>query len=159
MPVDPRIQLRSRHARQRGMIYFVALSTSMVVIVLGAAAILAARLQGRAAEAANLTLQAQHAAVAAIEVARLRLATDATWRSAYAHNTWVSDIASDSGTLTFKLVDEADANLANNASQPVRLYGKGSFNGAVRLLSVQLTPDFTGKLLPVAGTWRQEVLP
>jgi type II secretory pathway component PulK len=159
MHAAPRIQFDRHHVRQRGMIYLVAMTTSMVVVVLGASAILAARLQSRSAEAANQTLQAQHAAASAIEVARLRLAANPSWRSAYTHDAWVSDIASNGGTLTFKLVDEADANLANNASQPVRLYGKGTFNGAVRIVSVQLTPDFTGKMLPVAGTWRQEVLP
>src|SRR5262249_47393183 len=44
------------------------------------------------------------------------------------------------GTISFKLVDETDGNLANNQADPVRIYGYGQVNSAVKICSVQLSP-------------------
>ena len=152
-----RMHLRPGSARRRGAVYLAILGVSMIITVIGVSAVLASRVQTRMADSARRAQNAQHAAQSAIEFARLQIKNNAAWRSTYSNNTWVSDVTFAQATFTFKLVDEIDGNLANDVTQPVRLHGKASSGSATRLLSVELAPDASNRMVPVSGTWRQEV--
>lgn len=145
-------------SRRRGGVYLAVLGASMVITILGVAGIFAVRIQSKVAAAANDTVRASSNASAAIELARHRIANDAGWRPKYSNDSWVTEVAFDGGRITFKLVDEADANLSNDATQNVRLHGRATVGKAVRIHSVELAPD-ASKMVPVEGSWRQEILP
>lgn len=156
--------MRRASPRRRGMVYLAALGASMIVMVIGVSAVLAGQLQNRMVDIGRRAIVAQNAAEAAVEFARLQIKINPGWRSAIANNTWSENITFKDATFAIKLVDETDGNLTNDATQSVRLYGKGQIGSgnsgtAARLLSVELAPDATGAMKPVPGSWRQEVLP
>jgi len=154
-----RISPLRRSARQRGSIYIAVLGAAMIITTLGVSALYLVRVQGRINDGANSALRAAAASSSMIEVARLRIESNAGWRTAHSNDTWVADATYSTGKITYKLVDERDGNLSNSAAQPVRLYGKATFGKAVRLMSVQLAPDSSGKMFITPGSYRQEVLP
>jgi type II secretory pathway component PulK len=140
-------------------VYLAVLGASMIITVLGVAGIFVVRLQAQTTTTANHAVRATAASASVIDLARLRLNTSATWRTDHTNNTWIADITFDGGRIAYKLVDEADGNLANDSTTPVRVYGRAVFGKALRMQSVLVNPDGTGKLVAVAGSWRQEVLP
>lgn len=148
-----------RTARHRGSVYLAVLGASMVVSVLGVAGLYAVRLQGKISKNSNEAIRAAAVASSAVEYGRYMISIDSGWRTRHSHDRWVSDVAFDGGTFTYKLVDTADTDLSNNATHTVRLYGKSTLGKATRIQSVELAPSVAGKMLPVAGSWRQEVLP
>jgi hypothetical protein len=82
-------------------------------------------------------------AASGIEHALATLNANPAWRNVYVNNTPVPEIAAGRGTLSWKLVDEIDGNLANDPSQKSRLYGIGRVGQAMRLYSVQLPGSFS----------------
>ncbi|MFT3785692.1 MAG: hypothetical protein QM770_05935 [Tepidisphaeraceae bacterium] len=72
-------------------------------------------------------------------MALAKLAADANWRTTYTNNVETTPVAFGMGTISFKLVDETDANLSNSTTQNVRVYGIGRVGKACKVLSVQLT--------------------
>lgn len=130
-----------RHAgkyTRRASIYLALLAISVIVTVIGVSALLAARLQHRAAEDTNAAIEARFYAQSAIDLALLWIKTDLAWRTRYANGTWIPEQTIGRGKGTIKLVDEIDGNLTNDATQPVRLYGKGVIGDVVRIQSVLL---------------------
>lgn len=149
----------SVHARCRGGVYLAVLGASMIVTILGVAGLYAARVQGRISSDANDSMRAIAAVSSAVELGRLKIKTDAGWRTRYSNNTWTSSVDFAGARLSFKLIDEADGNLADNATQSVRLHGRAIIGKAVRIESVELVPDGGGNMIPTSGSRRQEVLP
>ena len=159
-----RTQSTTRHrfasAQRRGSIYVAVLGAASLVALIGVGAVAAARIQLRAAVAANDATHAAPMAQSAIELARLRIANDANWRTSFTHDRWTENVPfTGGGSISFKLIDEADSDLSDSGSEPVRLIGRGVYGKSLRMMSVELTPDFTGKMTPTPGSWRQEVLP
>ncbi len=157
---QPTTRCRFASAQRRGSIYIAVLGAASLVALIGVGAVAAARIQLRAAVAANDATRAAPMAQSAIELARLRIAGDANWRTTFTHDRWAENIPfADGGTLSFKLLDEADGDLSDSGSEPVRLIGRGVYGKSLRMMSVELKPDITGKMVPTPGSWRQEVLP
>ena len=114
------------------------LGMSMIVTVIGVSALLANRVELRIARQEEDTALAAASAPSLIEVALLRLDGDSDWRTTYTSGDWTSNETVSGVTYSFKLVDEKDGNLANDVSQPVRLYAKATVGDAVRTYSVLL---------------------
>lgn len=159
-PARPTTRHRFASAHRRGSIYIAVLGAASLVALIGVGAVAAARIQLRAAVAANDATRAAPLAQSAVELARLRIAADPNWRVTFAHDRWTEEIPfATGGILNFKLRDEADADLADSGSEPVRVVGRGVVGKSVRMISVELKPDLTGKMAPTTGSWRQEVQP
>lgn len=146
-------------SRERGGVYLAVLGASMIISVLGVAGLYAVNLQARISVNSNNAMRAAIASESGIDYARLQMTLLPGWRTEIKHDSWTTPIPFDGGTLAFKVVDETDGSLTNNNTDPVRIHGKATFGKAVRIQSVQLLPDGSGIMRPVAGTWRQEVLP
>lgn len=133
---------RRSNRHRTGSVYLVVLGAAMIVAVLGVSALMAVRVHRRVAEASGEVLRARFAAESIIDLAAFRIASDPNWRSAYTHDEWTPTeaLGGDIG-FQFKLVDERDGDLADDPSQPVRLYGRAAAGDAVRIYSVLLTPD------------------
>lgn len=156
---------RTSHHRCRGSVYVLVLGTAMIVSTIGLSTLLLARVHNHAARMNLNELKARFYGPSVVELALFRIEADANWRSTYTHDRWLANEAVGELTFTFKLVDEQDTDLANDALDPVRLYAAALVDDALRIYSIQLLPDVdlagipTGTMTPAPGTWRREVLP
>lgn len=137
--------MRANKTSERGSIYIAVLGISMLVVVLGVGGLLAVQVQRREVKEALATEQALLGSRAAIELARLNISTNASWRTDYTSGVWSTAEPFGGGRIQWKLEDEADGNLATNTAKsdpaldPVRVYGMATVGSAVRVTSVVLT--------------------
>jgi hypothetical protein len=139
----PSILTSCRHGR-RGSVYILVLGTGMLLTVVGLSVLTLARLNGRTILWANNSKEARVLAEAAVEWALTKLADDANWRTTYTNGVETAPVALGHGTISFKLVDEIDGNLANIPTDPVRIYGSGRAGAATRIYSAKLVPNGLG---------------
>lgn len=133
--------------RRRGMAYIAVLMISMLVAIASLSGLSVARSRLRAVETASHTTRARFYAESAIEMALHTIGADSNWRNTYTHNEWTAERVVGNGGYAWKLVDESDGNLANDSEDPVRLYGKGVVENAMRIYSVELKPRPVANLL------------
>jgi hypothetical protein len=136
-----------RRASRRGGIYVAVLGVAMVVTLIGLSALLAVRVDQRATDLMENAVKVDFQAQATVDRALLRLNSIANWRTTYTNDTWTAGQTFDGVTTSFKLVDELDGNLANDANQPVRVYGRAVAGDALRMYSVCVQPRSTPNLL------------
>jgi Tfp pilus assembly protein PilX len=141
----------NRNIRQvttrRGSLYIAVLGVALLITIIGISAMLAARVEHRALVDTEAAVKADFGATSITDLALFWITADYNWRTTYTNNTWTPALATDGMTLRFKLVDELDGNLANDPTQPVRLYAKAIVGRAVRLESVLLQPTPSPNLL------------
>ena len=125
-------------AHRRGGAYLVVLSTTMLVTVLGLSSILLMRVRQRVSDTTTNVVVAGIGAPNTLDLAMFRITNDPNWRTTYLNNQWTADENTLNYKCSFRLVDEVDGDLTNDPSQPVRLYGRASAGGAVRIYSVRL---------------------
>lgn len=125
-------------SRRRGTAYLVVFGMVSIVLVAALGAAMTARLDIRSVGQTSDALRAEVLAESAVSWAIMRLSADANWRTTYTNNVETATVSVGGGTISFKLVDEIDANLSNKTTQPVRLYGIGRVGAAAKVLSVQL---------------------
>jgi hypothetical protein len=116
--------------------YVAVLMTATIVAVIGISALTITRVELRSGEGTKDMIEARFYAQSAVEMGAFSINDDPTWRTTYSNDTWVAEQPIGNGTYTWKLVDEQDADLGNDPSQPVRLYGKGTAGDAVRIYSM-----------------------
>ncbi|CAG0996302.1 hypothetical protein PHYC_02584 [Phycisphaerales bacterium] len=132
---------------RRGTAYVAVLGLSLLVITIAVGASLAVRSQRSATSLRNDESEARQVGYAGIDWAWHTVASDRAWRDTYKNNVPVGPKEFGRGTMSFKLVDEADGTLSGNALQPVRMYAIGRANNAARGFSIELEP--TGPALNV----------
>jgi hypothetical protein len=130
---------KSRHAR-RGGVYIAVLGTSLVVALLGIAALTGQRLQNRMLSAAADMRQAELNANTAVELALLAMKQDANWRTTYTSGDWFIKRGTDAGSCTANITDPIDGDLANNANDPVLVLGIGYSGQAEQRAQVTVDP-------------------
>lgn len=121
---------------RRGSVYILVLGLVMLMVLTGTGAVLAARARAGAIANGNDTMSASVLAESAVEFALTAISTDSAWRTTYTSGVEASKAVLGNGTISFKLVDEVDGNLANNTSDPVRIYGYGRVGSATQAFSV-----------------------
>jgi hypothetical protein len=141
--------VRRTNPRARGSLYVAVLFIAMLVAVMGISGLIAVRVQSREAAGIRDTEQAEQLSQAAVEIGRLGIRNNSAWRTSVISGSWSSALSLGGGTLAFRVVDEVDGNLANNDTDPVRLYGKGTVGESVRVTSVVLV--LTKIPLPALG--------
>jgi hypothetical protein len=117
--------------RRNGSAYLLVLVTSLLVATIGGAALLAARVQLRAASRGGDIESARAGARAAIDMGRFWIASDPAWRTARSAGTWTSGQSLGAGTFALEVLDPMDGTLGNNPADSVVLRGYG-FTGASR---------------------------
>lgn len=130
--------------RRRGSVYILVLGMATLVTVAGLSVLTFARLKGREILWANNSKEARVLAEAAVEWALTKLAADINWRTTYTNGVETAPVPLGNGTISFKLVDEADGDLANVPTDSVRIYGIGRAGAATRLYSVKGIPNGPG---------------
>jgi len=155
-----RIPPAMRRSRAGGTLYIVVLSVSLIVTVIGVGALLGNRVYHQRVEDSSAMAAARVLAQSAVDMAMYRIKNDANWRTTYTNNTWITNQTLGTGSYSFKLVDEEDANLASGGTQRVRIHGRGVAGNALRIYSVEMIPvTGTTAMLRSPTTWRRETLP
>ena len=126
-----------RRRARRGSVYLLVIGMSALVFVSALAALLVVRTQTRTFSMGNDSVQAEALAQSAVEYALANLNANASWRTTYTNGIATTPISFSGGTISFKLVDETDANLSDSATEPIRIYGIGCYGKATRIYSVQ----------------------
>ena len=132
---------------RRGSAYVVVLGAAMIVTVLGFSAVQATRVERRASAGDEAAVKARFYAESAIDVVRYRLDNNASWRSTAVNDAWTSAEIVGEAELRYKLVDEGDANLANDPMDPVRLTAKATVGNVVRIYGIYLESEEPQNLL------------
>jgi hypothetical protein len=140
---------RNGRRLRRGGVYLAVLGVAMLVTLIGLSGVLATRVQQRTSALARAAAQADTAAQAFMDVALFRLTHDLYWRVNYQNDTWTTAEPCGDTAAAFKLVDETDGNLANDDTQPARLYCRATAGEAMRMYSVVFSekPPVTNNLL------------
>ncbi len=137
--------------RRRGSVYVAVLGVAMMVTILGLSALAATRLRRDSAVGTETVVKASLYAQSVVDIVLYRLENDPNWRTTYTHDIWTADEPVGEVTFAYHFVDEADGDLANDPTQPVRLYVKATVGEAVRIASVRLAPPEPVNLLTNPG--------
>lgn len=127
-------------ARRRGGVYVLVLGVSTMLGVVGLSAVVLARTNTREVVLERDLASASVLARSAVQLACARINADSAWRTTYISGTNITGIPLGAGQVNFRIVDEIDNNLSNNATQPVRVFGTARVGAAQRTYSVQLEP-------------------
>ncbi|MEE8170531.1 MAG: hypothetical protein V3T70_08290 [Phycisphaerae bacterium] len=128
--------------------FLAVMGTAIVVWTVALTAMTSAHIRLRGANESMDVSEAQVLARSAVHHAVLTLnaATQGgvqTWRTTFSNRVVSVSKTFGRGTISWALVDEADANLANDPSQLVRVYGIGRVGEAVQVYSVSVQPKTT----------------
>ena len=135
---------RRHHHNNRGSAYILVLGTAMIVTTIGLSSLLIMRVHTHTANASRYEIKARFYAQSVVDIVLFRIAADANWRTTYTNDTWTSQEHIRELWFRYKLVDEQDGDLADDAYQPVRVYAEATVGTAVRIYSVLLSSGSAG---------------
>jgi hypothetical protein len=121
---------------RRGTAYLLIVSMLGLLVISGVSASLISQLRTRSASLAADMQRADVLAESALARALALINSTPTWRTTFLNNVEGPQVSFGGGMISWKAVDENDGNLANNATQSVRLYGYGRFGRSTRVVSV-----------------------
>ena len=131
--------MRKRRGRaQPGSAYLAIVGATMLVAVIGFAAVTAARVQLRVSERSGDVLAARSLARSAVQIARVYMDREPDWRRARPNGVWVERQPLDGGAITIEVIDPTDNDLANWDSDPVEVTATGFAGGATQTERVTL---------------------
>jgi hypothetical protein len=115
----------------------------MIIATLATGGLLVARAQNRAAESANDADEARLCAQSGLELARLWISSDSSWRTNRTSGNWVASLAIGNGTVSIDAVDPTDGNLSNRPHDAVQLTVTARKGLARRILTQTLVASPT----------------
>jgi len=130
----PRIPTPYTRAARRGSTYVMILGVSMILMVIGLAAIAVTRINSRTVRTGNDWAEAQVLAFSAVEHALKRIDGVSDWRTRFKGKE--TKIAFGRGTLSWKLVDPDDGDLADDPQDPFQIVARGAVNDAAFAVSM-----------------------
>lgn len=146
----------ARPAARRGTVYILVLGITTMLVVFGIAGAMIARVTVEQGQLQEELTKAKLAAEVALDVRHKQIDGQNAWRGSVGDNTWSKNNNIADAKVYFKYVDEYDGTIANDNTQPFRLYAKAEVGQAVRVYSVEFVPDDTAKLTRRPRTFRQE---
>ena len=129
--------------RQRGGVYVLVLSVSMLVMIIGVSAVIALRARQQTSDLAGNSVLAQHLARSAVELGSRAIDADMSWRTDWTSGSWEWSTTIDGVRLGYTAVDETDGDLSDDDTDPLRIYGFAEIGHVTRVFSVELTPEVT----------------
>jgi hypothetical protein len=118
-------------------VYLLVLGMAVIITVIGLGAVAVSRVQARSAGGSQEWSEAQAITFSAVEHALVQIDRTANWRSAYDQQTIQKSLGR--GTFTWRLVDEADGDLTNDATTPFTVLARGTVRDASCSLRVHVT--------------------
>ena len=120
-----RAKAKWRCSTRRGSIYIAVLGAATLVALIGLAALMALRIENRAAGDLNDLADARNCAQAAIEMGMFWVNQDPQWRTTRPNGVWAAAVPIGRGKFTLEARDPIDNNIAVGANDPVILTGTG----------------------------------
>lgn len=112
------------------------LCMACILTVAGASTLMVARLNVKTVSTGNDMLEARLLAQSAVERGLAVMDANINWRTTYTHDVETTPIALGSGKISFKLVDQADTDLANDPNDSVRVVGIARIGSVMQSYSV-----------------------
>jgi len=112
-------------SKRTGSVYLHVLASSVLVTIIGLAALAAVRIQTRSTLRARDSAEARNCAVSAVELGLFFVTRDPNWRDSWTSGTWLSDKPLGDATFTLEGIDPQDGDLADCDYEPVILTGTG----------------------------------
>ena len=134
---------RRRRPARRGSAYLLVLGTSMLVTIIGIAAIARARVHHRVAATGYDAIEARLGAQSAVDLTLRKMASITDWRGSIPHDQWIVEGTVNGIELSYKVVDE-DGDLEDDPEDAVRVYGRARVGAATRIYSALIDVDITG---------------
>jgi len=131
---------KDRRIRLTGSVYLHVLGASLLVTIMGLAALSAVRLQTRAVQRAQDYAEAKACAVSVVELGLLYVSRDPNWRTTWPNGAWLTDKALGGGMLTLEGIDPQDGDLADSGYEPLILTGTGNTGVARHKAQITLVP-------------------
>ena len=131
---------RIRPRRYGGSVYLYVLASSLLVTILGLGSLAAVRIQMRSARLARDSAEARACAVSAIELGRLQIKQNSSWRTTYPNGTWLDNKELGAGRFTLVGTDPTDGVLNDSVYEPLVLTGIGTRGIARHKAQVTLVP-------------------
>jgi hypothetical protein len=125
----------------RGSTYVLVLGLSAIIMTMALGAMAVARIQARQGRGTADVAHARLSADAAVELGRLVIKTDPSWRVTFPNGSWGTDVPLGRGTASLDVIDPGDGNLADDALEPVVLTGTGVAGGATQKIRLTLLAD------------------
>src|SRR6185369_2208038 len=111
---------------------------SMVVTVMAVGAIAIVRAQARGNDALGDAAEARLYALSAIDLGRLWISQDSSWRTNRPNGIWASNQTIGNGTFTLEATDPIDGNILNRPHDPLVLKATAHKGSATQILQVTL---------------------
>lgn len=133
---------RYRSSARQGSVYLAVTGTAILVSLIGFTSMHLSRLELRVATSQNESAAARRLAQSSVEFSLGRIAIDNYWRSNYTHGDeeTVSPSAIEE-SLVFRFLDNADGDLADDATEPVEIQGIGRCGNSTAIYSVEYSPS------------------
>ncbi len=125
-------------ARRRATAYLAVVGTSVVVALIGLAALTTVRIEARSLQGGGDLMEAMHYAQSAIEMGRYKIRNDPNWRTNLTNGTWIHEKPIGSGLYSLEGLDPIDGIIANILDHPLTLIGTGIKGDARYKLQVRL---------------------
>lgn len=152
-----RQRVGNRRHRRRGSLYVVVLGVSSSVMMIGLSALMAVRVERRAAADAADFAVARLYAQSAIELGFFWMRDDPNWRTNRpVAGSWITGQVIGRGAFSLSVVDPDDDDIAGGPNNFIVMMGTGMVGDATFQLEVTLSVDGAG-LTPVPGSWKQVV--
>lgn len=137
---------RSRVSQQRGTVYVTVLGVAMIVSVIGLTSLHISRLELRQTQTLQDTAYARSVAQSSVEYAVAKIESDSSWRSNLVHGTEYSITPTGfNATMSYRLLDNDDNNLADDANEPVEIQGIGRYGDATVVYSITYARSVTSE--------------
>ncbi|MGB2822253.1 MAG: hypothetical protein WBF17_14810 [Phycisphaerae bacterium] len=130
---------RSRTRARRGSTYILILGVSVILMVIGLSAATVARVNTRSVAVDNDWAEAQVLAFSAAEHALAAIQATDDWRTKFRSSETTVNLAR--GTFRWRLVDEADGDLADNDAEPFLIVARGQVNDGAYAVGLNCVVD------------------
>lgn len=127
---------------RRGAVYALVLIVALLLTVMALAGVSISRVTARSTGDGRDWSEAQRLAFSGIEHAVVMINADANWRMTFSGTTCQKSLGR--GTFSWRVVDEIDGNLANDATDDYVVLAAGTVGHATYTLHVYMTPKTTG---------------
>ena len=115
---------RSRHTR-RGGAYIAILGAATIIMVIGIAAVLGARVRNRSANGVRDIAKARNYATCGIQWAFYHISQDPDWRTNFPNGLWTDQQAIHDGSFSVWVTDPVDGDLTDSPSDAVVVKAAG----------------------------------
>lgn len=140
----------TRFLRRRGSAYALVLMTSMLVVVIGLAALTTTRVQTRTVSELEASVAARQLARSAVELGMFMVRQNPYWRTEYGEGVWRNWTSLGDAIIRVEAHDPVDSDPDNNYDDPIVLRGSARVGDASHTVEATMDATRGSELLELA---------